>query len=77
MYYLNFKTLEMKTICLFVLFLVTVVTQIAGHGRLVDPPQRGSLYRFPEYDWANPGHVADDNELICGTRAVSLQFFGK
>jgi len=56
--------------------LLGVICQVYGHGRLVDPPQRGSLWREPEYAWANPGHDRDDQELICGTRAVTDPYNG-
>jgi hypothetical protein len=52
------------------------VSQIAGHGRVVDPPQRGSLWRFPEYQWANPGHDPDDQELLCGGTSVTDPYVG-
>lgn len=53
------------------IFVVGLAVQVMGHGRIVTPCQRGSLWRFPEYAWANPGHVADDQELLCGGTSVS------
>jgi len=50
--------------------------QVSGHGRIVDPPTRGSLWRVPEYAWANPGHQADDQELLCGGRDVTDPYVG-
>ena len=61
-------------------FALTLVTLVAfasllqcaqAHARVIDPPQRGSLWRFPEYAWANPGHQADDAALVCGDKQVT------
>lgn len=41
-----------------------------AHGRIEDPPHRGYLWRLPEYQWANPGHIPDDTELHCGGEGV-------
>src|ERR1700743_3662087 len=53
-------------------FFLATLAYVAGHGRIVAPPQRGSLWRYPEYQWANPGHQADDQELFCGGTSVRL-----
>lgn len=44
-----------------------VITEVVGHGKLIDPPNRSSMWRFgypvtPNYD---------DNGIFCGGRAVS------
>ena len=49
--------------------------EVQGHGRVVVPPTRGSLWRIPEYAWANPGHQADDQELLCGGTSVRFVTF--
>lgn len=64
----------MKLILIVLSLTVLAGQQVAGHGRVVDPPQRGSLWRLPEYAWANPGHQADDQELLCGGRDVRSLF---
>ena len=64
----------------FLLLLVAAtacITGIAGHARLNEPPSRGVLWRFPEYQWANPGHLADDHEAFCGSRGVTDDLIGK
>lgn len=60
----------MKLFSLLAVFACLAISEIAGHGRLVDPPMRGSLWRWEEYAWANPGHQADDQELLCGGTSV-------
>ncbi|OXA48908.1 uncharacterized protein LOC110854985 [Folsomia candida] len=52
------------------------VGQVSSHGRVLNPPTRGSLWREPEYAWANPGHQADDQELLCGGRDVTDPYVG-
>jgi len=37
-----------------------------GHGRLMEPPSRSSLWRFREFDQYSPPKNYDDNELFCG-----------
>lgn len=53
-----------------ILALTLFVVGCLGHGRIDDPPHRGTLWRHPEYAWANPGHIADDTELHCGGEQV-------
>ncbi len=48
----------------------SLIHQTASHGRIEDPPNRGTLWRHAEYAWANPGHIADDTELHCGGESV-------
>ncbi|OXA41386.1 uncharacterized protein LOC110860172 [Folsomia candida] len=54
---------------LFVLSLFIVACY--GHGRVQEPPNRGYLWRLPEYQWANPGHIGDDTELHCGGEGIT------
>jgi len=66
----------MATIALITCFMLAATTCVAGHGRIVDPPTRGSLWRLSEYAWANPGHQADDQELFCGGTSVTDPYVG-
>jgi len=52
---------------------VALVAQVAGHARIADPPQRGSLWRHPEYAWSNPGKPIDDTANQCGGKDVTDQ----
>ncbi|XP_068681917.1 uncharacterized protein [Montipora foliosa] len=45
-----------------ILFLLSLVSSVVGHGRLIDPPSRNSAWRF---GFPNPPHYTD-NELNCG-----------
>lgn len=58
------------------LALAFAVVEINAHGRISDPVQRGSLWRHPEYEYANPGRQPDDYENFCGSRAVTDPFIG-
>ena len=44
--------------------------EIEGHGRLVDPPSRSSMWR---YGFKNPPNY-NDNQLYCGGVQVSFSF---
>ncbi|XP_017893187.1 uncharacterized protein LOC108632864 isoform X2 [Ceratina calcarata] len=48
------------------LFLVPNYDHVEGHGRLMDPPARNSMWRF---GYPNPVNY-NDNELFCGGYAV-------
>ncbi|KAJ3649516.1 hypothetical protein Zmor_021256 [Zophobas morio] len=54
----------------FVLLLVVFayLEEASGHGMMLDPPNRGSLWRF---DWRQPAHY-NDNEFFCG--GVTTQY---
>lgn len=41
---------------------------VTGHGRLVDPPSRSSMWR---YGFKNPPNY-DDNQLYCGGVQVNI-----
>jgi hypothetical protein len=45
---------------------LAVISLVSGHGRLLDPPSRSSLWRFGEFAHRNPPQNLDDNELFCG-----------
>ncbi|KAK2167115.1 hypothetical protein LSH36_32g20072 [Paralvinella palmiformis] len=53
---------------LFVVLVVTSFRASSGHGRLLEPPSRSSLWRFPnQFPGAVPNY--DDNGLNCGGRS--------
>lgn len=39
---------------------------VHGHGRLIEPAARGTMWRFAEYADYDPPVNYDDNELYCG-----------
>jgi len=41
-----------------------------GHGRLMNPPSRSTIWRFQEFAHLNPVANYNDNELFCGGFAV-------
>lgn len=59
---------ESLTITATCLFLIQMV-RVSGHGRLMDPPARNSMWRF---GFPNPVNY-NDNELFCGGYAVQYQ----
>lgn len=48
------------------LILVAIVAAVHGHGRLMKPPSRSSIWRLPEFQNQNPPANYDDNQLYCG-----------
>jgi len=54
-----------------------MIMEVKGHGRLLEPPSRSSMFRFaysdpmliPYRDVIQPNY--NDNELNCGGRDVS------
>jgi len=50
------------------LYLVTRVLECQGHGRLIEPPSRSSMWRF---GYKTPKHY-EDNQLFCG--GVGVQY---
>ena len=50
-----------------------VVDSVSGHGRLIDPPARNSMWR---YGFSNPVNY-NDNELNCGGFAYQVSKGGK
>lgn len=49
--------------------LLAAIASVAGHGRLMDPPARNSMWRFGYPNAVN----YDDNELFCGGYAVQWE----
>jgi len=49
-----------------------VIRNVAGHGMLLDPPNRSSIWRFRDSNPAfeNATENWTDNELYCGGREV-------
>jgi hypothetical protein len=45
-----------------------IIVRVNGHGRLLDPPQRSSMWRF---GFKNPVNY-NDNELFCGGYRVRI-----
>ena len=50
------------TLLFLLLAAASVVPEVAGHGRLIEPPSRGSMWRF---GFKSPENY-DDNQLFCG-----------
>lgn len=50
---------------------IATVYHVTGHGRLMEPPNRSSLWRFSEYRQYNPPVNYNDNENFCGGASVS------
>ncbi|OXA54698.1 hypothetical protein Fcan01_10849 [Folsomia candida] len=50
--------------------------QVSGHGRMMDPPNRSSLWRLAEYESYNPPINYDDNQLFCGGFVLQYQHNG-
>jgi hypothetical protein len=49
-------------------FVLANPLRVSGHGRMLDPPQRSSLWRF---GYPTPANY-DDDGLYCGGYRVSL-----
>lgn len=45
---------------------VCAIAGVNGHGRLMKPPSRSSVWRIPEFQNQNPPPNYTDNELFCG-----------
>ncbi|CAH0555461.1 unnamed protein product [Brassicogethes aeneus] len=58
-----------NTIYSIILLLISIVNNVRGHGRLMDPPARNSMWRF---GFPNPVNY-NDNELFCGGYAVQWE----
>ena len=59
--------------CIVVVLLTMTISEIKGHGRLITPPSRASMWR-QNYD--NPANV-NDNALYCGGISVKTKLFFK
>ena len=53
---------------------MAAVHHVSGHGRMMEPPNRSSLWRFPEYRQYNPPANYNDNENFCGGASVSNSY---
>ncbi|ODM89639.1 hypothetical protein Ocin01_17043 [Orchesella cincta] len=45
---------------------LVAIAQVTGHGRMMKPPNRSSIWRVPEFASQNPPPNYSDNELYCG-----------
>jgi hypothetical protein len=72
---MELKNLTVKFGLLNLLFVVAFLDRdlVQGHGRLLEPPNRSSLWRLPEFAKYNPTPNYDDNQLYCGGFAVQYQ----
>ena len=52
-------------------FLVALPVSVLGHGRLIDPPQRSSMWRF---NFSTPENY-NDNQLYCGGAGVNISYY--
>jgi predicted carbohydrate-binding protein with CBM5 and CBM33 domain len=52
--------MAVKSILLLVV--LAYLEEASGHGMMLEPPNRGSLWRF---DWQQPANY-NDNEFFCG-----------
>lgn len=60
------------SLVLFLAISVSDLVQFAwGHGRVLEPPSRASLWRFSEFEYLQPPKNYDDNQLFCGNMTVS------
>ncbi|OXA55288.1 uncharacterized protein LOC118435297 [Folsomia candida] len=50
--------------------------QVRGHGRLLEPPNRSSIWRFPEFSDRKPPVNYDDNALYCGNYTTHYEVNG-
>ena len=46
--------------------LIATVSHVDGHGRLIKPAGRSTLWRLPEFASQNPPANYDDHQLYCG-----------
>ena len=54
------------SITVLITFAATTWTLVHGHGRLIEPPSRSSMWRF---GFKNPTNY-NDNALFCGGKSV-------
>lgn len=48
-----------------------VINSVTGHGKLIDPPGRSTMWR---YNFSTPVNY-DDNQLFCGGYQVKTNLF--
>ena len=63
----SFASPKMNALLIALTYLVLMKTEVEGHGRLIDPPSRSSMWR---YGFKTPANY-DDNSLYCGGFDVS------
>ena len=63
--------MDTNSVLIFVTLAVQLILEVSGHGRLVEPPSRSSMWR---YGFDTPINY-NDNQLFCGGRFVSAIFF--
>lgn len=61
------KMISKQIVALAFLLCLLEITEVFGHGKLIDPPNRSSMWR---YGYPVPPNY-DDNGIFCGGRAVS------
>jgi len=49
---------------------------VEGHGRIMEPPMRASLWRFEEFEYLNPPVMYDDDAFWCGGYVTQHQTNG-
>ncbi|ODM93285.1 hypothetical protein Ocin01_13396 [Orchesella cincta] len=60
-------TIEMARFALIALVSALVaISTVEGHGRMMKPPNRSSIWRVPEFASQNPPPNYSDNQLFCG-----------
>lgn len=65
----------MQKVTILALFgLATVIACVNGHGRLIQPAGRATLWRFPEFRPYNPVPDYDDTQCFCGGFYVRFFF---
>lgn len=60
-----------KALVTYILIINSFISSIHGHGRLIDPPGRASMWR---YGFNTPVDY-NDNQLFCGGYNVCIRFF--
>jgi len=51
-----------------------VFDETSGHGRVMEPAMRSSVWRLPEFADRNPPINYSDNGLFCGGKDVRISF---
>ncbi|ODM99330.1 hypothetical protein Ocin01_07356 [Orchesella cincta] len=60
----------MAIYCTLLSIMLWSVTEVHSHGRLLDPPMRASVWRFPEFEHLNPPVNYDDDAFWCGSMST-------
>jgi len=59
-----------------ILILAVAVVAVCGHGRLLDPPGRSTIWKDPDFSRLNLPANYNDNELFCGGYQVQYNANG-